>query len=123
METIRGTVTPHRGRGRQLGFPTANFPAPDQLTDGVYAGYCLYQNQRFPSAIFVGAAITFDETDRQVEVYVLDQAIDMTGPIIVELTQLIRPNRHFAESAELKQQIEEDIVLIRQCLQELLHNN
>lgn len=119
LYSLAGTINSYRGRGTELGFPTLNFPAPPDIQDGVYAGYCLYQQQRLPSAVFVGAAITFGETNRQVEVHILDRSIVITGTIVVKLMKYIRPNHQFNRIADLKKQIEQDLIAIRQCLPEL----
>lgn len=121
--SITGTITPHRGRGTTLGVPTLNFPAPANIPDGIYAGYCLNKQQRWPAAIFVGAAVTFAETERQVEVHILDQSIHITGTISVELITFIRSNQRFEQVDDLKKQMTQDLKQIRQCLLESLPNN
>lgn len=119
METIRGTVMPHRGRGTKLGVPTLNFPAPLNIQDGVYAGYVVKDQQRHPAAIFVGAAITFHETSRQVEAHVLDRSISLSGKITIELVQWLRGNQKFSSAEVLQKQMQQDIMTIKQCLPEL----
>lgn len=127
LHTITGRVAPHRGRGRQLGIPTINLPAPASVPDGIYAGVVFWQGQRLFAAVFVGAAITFGETERQVEAYLLDvtqaQTVDNWGEIKVELTHFIRSNQQFPDADRLKQQMDQDIIRIRQCLQESFKNN
>lgn len=115
---ITGSIRPHRGRGRQLGVPTLNLVAPAKLPDGIYAGFVLHNNQRCPAAIFVGAAITFGETERQVEAHLLDASVDMVGEITVECTHFIRLNQQFAQAEQLQQQMLQDIAEIKLCLQE-----
>ncbi len=122
-----GTIASHRGRGRQLAVPTLNITPPAEVPDGIYAGFVLHADpqgriQRFPAAIFVGAAITFGETDRQAEAHILDATVDMTGSITLELTHFIRPNQQFADAAALQEQMVWDIQTIKQCLQELSKN-
>lgn len=118
-----GPISAHRGRGRQLAVPTLNIQPPAEVPDGIYAGFVLKSTvqavQRFPAAIFVGAAITFGETERQAEAHVLDAAVDMTGEITLELTHFIRGNYQFPDAAALQTQMAKDIVEIKQCLQEL----
>lgn len=118
-----GAIAPHRGRGRQLAVPTLNIAPPAEVPDGIYAGFVLHadlhqQLQRWPAAIFVGAAITFGETERQAEAHILDAAVDMTGTITLELTHFIRPNQQFPDAAALQAQMAWDIAAIKQCLQE-----
>lgn len=76
---VSGRVARGDQRGRELGFPTANVPAPVAAAipaDGVYAGWLTRQDtgERFPAAISVGTNPTFDgERARRVEAYVLDR--------------------------------------------------
>lgn len=114
---ITGSVKPHRGRGRGLGVPTLNLEAPDTVPDGVYAGVVSSGQQQFPAAIFVGAAITFEETERQVEAHLLNAAVDISGVITVELTHWIRDNQKFKDATALQQQMAADLITIQQCLQ------
>ncbi len=76
---VRGVVVRGDGRGRELGFPTANVPTRGMTAapaDGVYAGWLrrLDTGERFPAAISVGTNPTFEgERERRVESYVLDR--------------------------------------------------
>ena len=110
-------IQPHRARGRSLGVPTINVPAPLDIADGVYAGFVKHQGLTFPAAIFVGAAITFGETERQVEAHILDADIDLQGGVVIICQQFIRPNQKFADAAALQTQMQQDIIAIKQCLQ------
>jgi len=123
LQTVTGIITPHRGRGTRLGVPTINLPAPADIPDGVYAGYVQHQSNRYPAAVFVGAAITFGEQDRQIEAHIIDQTITLTGAVTIDLIKCIRPNQRFPNSEQLQQQMQSDIRVIKQCLQELSQNN
>ena len=114
---IDGEVQAHRGRGRQLGVPTLNIPLTVNIPDGVYAGVVSSGSQRFSAAVFVGAAITFGETERQVEAHLLNADVDISGLITVELTHWIRDNQAFTDAAALQQQMATDLITIQQCLQ------
>lgn len=114
---ITGQVIPHRGRGRSLGVPTLNLAAADTVPDGVYAGVVSSSQQHFPAAVFVGAAITFGETERQVEAHLLNADVDINGVITVELTHWIRANQKFNDAAALQQQMAADLITVQQCLQ------
>lgn len=127
LHSISGVVVSHRGRGRQLGIPTINVAAPANVPDGIYAGVVFWNTFRFPAAVFVGAAVTFGETERQVEAYLLDtpqaQTVDNWGEVRLELTHFIRPNQKFPDADTLRRQMDQDIIQIRQCLQESSKNN
>lgn len=123
--TVTGTVQAHRGRGTKLGFPTVNLAltASTNIPHGVYAGYVAWPHHRQPAAIFVGPAITFDETDGQIEAYLLDWSGDLSNTAItIELQQWVRENQKFTSASALQQQINLDIKAIRQCLLELSKN-
>jgi len=122
LPTVTGTITPHTGRGRQLGIPTLNVTAPKDLADGVYAGYVVHEHVRYPAAIFVGAAITFGETTRQVEAHLLDVTVTLTDKITIELLQYLRGKQLFPDAESLQQQMEKDIIAVKQCLPELSQN-
>ncbi|QIK76937.1 bifunctional riboflavin kinase/FAD synthetase [Nocardioides piscis] len=90
--SLRGVVVKGDQRGRELGYPTANVPAPASAAvpeDGVYAGRLtrLDTGETFPAAISVGTNPTFDgERARRVESYVLDRDdLDLYG-VEVEVT-------------------------------------
>jgi len=129
-----GEVVSGRGRGEQLGFPTANLRPADQLlpADGVYAGWVTLVADRgtrrkagggtlaadgiYEGAINVGMRPTFHETERVMEVHLLDypgsgalygQALE------VAFVARIREERAFGSAAELKAQIAKDVAAVR----------
>ncbi|MFA9289355.1 MAG: riboflavin kinase, partial [Weeksellaceae bacterium] len=53
--TIHGTVIKHLGRGRDLGYPTANFPVTPETPEGIFVGYTKLDNRNLPALIFIGA--------------------------------------------------------------------
>ncbi|MBI1862541.1 riboflavin kinase [Candidatus Microgenomates bacterium] len=98
-----------KGRGRKLGYPTANIPAPAPLEDGIYVGYTFSDEHKLPSLVFVGASITFDETDRKAEIYALDFDGDLYGKSIsVELQKKLRGNKRFESEEALVAQMKRD---------------
>lgn len=73
MEQLTGVVTKFKGNGRKFGYPTANLAVHTNLKDGVYFGYSdLKEFSSHPSLIFVGTPTTVGDTDRRVEVHLLD---------------------------------------------------
>lgn len=89
----------------------------------MYAGYVWLDQTRYAAAIFVGPAITFHETDVQLEAHVLDapaqlsQAIKTTAT--VECIEWLRANQKFVTPEALQQQMALDIKHVRLCLQAL----
>lgn len=78
--TVEGEIVHGHARGRELGFPTANF-APDAQgmipADGVYAGWFTdATGQRLPTAISVGSNPTFNDVVRTVEAHIFDRPQD-----------------------------------------------
>jgi len=75
--TVEGEIVHGHARGRELGFPTANFAASAQgmiPADGVYAGWFTdATGQRLPAAISVGSNPTFNDVVRTVEAHIFDR--------------------------------------------------
>ncbi len=106
------------GRGRKLGFPTANVRiGPDvELADGVYAGFVeLEDGTRHLAAISVGRRPHYYEAgERLVEACLLDFDRDLYGARIrVEVGTLVREQRSYGTEDELVEQIASDIKAIR----------
>lgn len=113
-----GIVEPGAGRGKSLGYPTANIVASEEIPTGIYAGYVIYKAQRYPAAIFCGSAETFNDTVPKIEAYILDFSEDLYNKsITVELSEKIRDSKKFKTTEQLAQAIEQDIKDIRICLQ------
>jgi riboflavin kinase/FMN adenylyltransferase len=102
---FKGIVKRYSGRGRQLGFPTANIQAPKDLSDGLYVGLA---NDK-PSLIFIGANQTFGETDRRAEIYILDFNDDLYDKLIeIETLKKLRDVIKFETKEELITQMKKD---------------
>ena len=102
-KSITGIVKKNLGRGTRLGFPTANIHiAEENLDEGIYAALTDYQATKYPSLAFIGAAETFGEEDKKLEVYVLDFNRDLYGQkITVQLVEKLRGAKKFASEEEL----------------------
>ena len=77
---IDGTVTRGAGRGRELGFPTANLTTENELLPpaGVYATAAAIDGVAHPSVTNVGLRPTFGDVDRtQIETHLLDSTRDL----------------------------------------------
>jgi riboflavin kinase/FMN adenylyltransferase len=122
---LRGTVEAGAGRGRPLGFPTANVALPPRLAwpaDAVYAGWYLRPDgTRHAAAINIGRRPTFVEhaTHSTVEAHLLDLAhdVDLTGePARVQFVHLLRSEQRFASADALVTQLRRDIAHAREVL-------
>ena len=118
---LRGVVVRGLGRGRELGFPTANLEAATAGVvppDGVYAGWLVRgggtdeEGQRLPAAISIGTNPTFDDVpQRTVEAHVLGRA-DLNlydEEVGVELVERLRPMLAFDGLDPLLVQMRADI--------------
>lgn len=113
---LNGEVIKGFQRGRQLGFPTANFDCGDQLVpaDGVYAGCCVIDGQPYAAAVSIGSTPTFSERRYQVEVHLLDFDGDLYGQsLAVTLPRWVRDQRKFPSLDHLRAQLERDLRTVR----------
>ncbi len=109
----RGVVVYGEGRGRKLGFPTANLKLENKiaLPYGVYATWAVLEGKIMPSVTNVGVRPTFVgaegvELPALVETHLLDVTIDLYGkPLEVRFVQKLREERRFGGIDALKAQI------------------
>jgi riboflavin kinase/FMN adenylyltransferase len=106
---VEGIVVRGDGRGRELGFPTANLDVPKGLLvppDGVYAGWV--RDRR--AAVSIGTNPHFDGVERRVEAHLLDFDGDLYGRrLVVELWSPIRGQRRFDSLEGLVAAIGDDV--------------
>lgn len=109
---VRGVVVRGDGRGRELGFPTANLGQVTGLVpaDGVYAGR-LRHGEVYPAAISVGTNPTFDGADRRVEAHVLgrDDLELYDAEVVVEFVDRLRAMVRYTSVEELITQMHDDV--------------
>lgn len=113
-----GTVVRGDGRGATLGFPTANVAVQAAVMppDGVYAVEAILDGRVFPAVANLGSRPTFGK-GQALEVHLLDFTGDLYGrELEVTWKHRLRDVRTFADVAELKAQIAQDIAAARQCL-------
>lgn len=119
---VSGVVRRGDGRGKGLGFPTANVPVDESFAvppDGVYAGYVVVDDARHPAAISVGTNPTFGGVERRVESFVLDTpgGIDLYDrEIRVEFVQRLRGMETFDGVDALVAQMHDDVAVARELL-------
>lgn len=118
---LSGIVVHGDHRGRELGFPTANLQwqgTPVVPGDGVYAGWLVYGNQRYPAAISVGTNPQFAGVERRVESYVLDRSdLDLYGhEITVIFIEQLRGQMTFDGLEGLIDQMNTDVANTRAVL-------
>lgn len=111
---LSGRVVKGAGRGKIIGFPTANLEIESQRLipgNGVYASYVTRRGQRLKSITNIGFNPTFTDTKvKQVETFILDFSDDLYGEVLkVELSQKIRDEKKFSSASELVAQITADV--------------
>ena len=113
---VFGEVVRGDGRGRSIGFPTANIALADQLMpgEGVYGGRAIVGDVARPCAISVGHTPTFGGTEERVEAHLLDFDGDLYGQIMrVEFETFVRQQRKFESAAALSKQLCRDVDAVR----------
>jgi riboflavin kinase / FMN adenylyltransferase len=111
---IDGTVVPGAGRGKTIGFPTANIDTPNELkpAPGVYAVRVrdLKSPTWFGGAANIGVKPTFGGGEVTIEAHLFDFSGDLYGKHLrVEFLERLRSEKRFASVAELSAQIERDV--------------
>jgi riboflavin kinase/FMN adenylyltransferase len=110
--SIAGPVTSGAGRGRTLGFPTANVESerPVLVARGVYRGRMLVDAAAHPAVVNVGVRPTFGETTLAVEAHLLDFSGDLYGRRVrLEFLERLRDEMRFPSVEALKAQVARDI--------------
>lgn len=111
---VEGIVVHGDGRGRALGFPTANLDVPAGLLvppDGVYAGWTRGRK----AAVSIGTNPHFDGVERRVEAHLLDFDDDLYDQrLVVELWSWVREQRRFDSLDELVGAIGADVERTRE---------
>jgi riboflavin kinase / FMN adenylyltransferase len=116
-----GVVVRGDGRGRELGFPTANLmtgPHTAVPADGVYAAWLVRERgERRMAAVSIGTNPTFSGRQRQVEAYVLDFDEDLYGERLgLDFVRRLREMRTYPSVDPLLKQINEDVNQTRASL-------
>jgi riboflavin kinase / FMN adenylyltransferase len=110
---IDGRVIRGEGRGRQLGYPTANLETENELVppNGVYATTAQCDGVIHPSITNIGVRPTFGDGGRPVvETHLLDLDRDLyDSPVRLGFVQRLRDERRFETVDLLRAQIAADV--------------
>lgn len=123
---VDGVVEAGEGRGRVLGFPTANVASTNETlpASGVYA--CLFAAGGEPAREAVanlGTRPTFEEgaAAPRLEVHVLDTDRDLYGRAVrTTFVARLRGEQRFADADALSRQIDADVARAREVLADAL---
>ena len=117
--SVIGRVVRGEGRGRQIGFPTANIDTGNQVLppNGVYAIYVKLDGRSIGGVLNMGVRPTFGALKFQVEAHLFDFAEDVYDrEVEVFFLSHIRDERKFPNPDALVVQIQRDAAAARQIL-------
>lgn len=118
---VTGQVQRGAGRGRTLGFPTANLKPKDPLilAPGVYAAQATWDDKRGDAVVNVGYRPTFGEEQYWIETFVFDFSGDLYDrDFSVAFLRRIRREMKFSGVDALKEQVGRDMAAARRLLAE-----
>lgn len=115
--SIDGIVVKGAGRGKKIGFPTANIKSEEKvfLKNGVYSVFVYIGKEKYLGALSCGTNPTFQTSGNKViEVHLINFDKEIYGSeITVEFIERLRDEIHFDNVSSLIKQIEKDIELIK----------
>jgi riboflavin kinase/FMN adenylyltransferase len=123
---VSGTVVHGKGRGRSLGFPTANLDLWPELAlpaYGIYAARVTHAGRRYAGATSIGVRPTFANGtahEATVETHLLDFDGDLYGATLeLEFAARLREEIRFPNADALCEQMKQDVAQTRRILQEV----
>lgn len=120
---LRGVVEAGDGRGRTIGFPTANLSFSEELAvpaRGVYAVRVIVGHLLIPGVVNIGVRPTFGGGGLVVEVHLLDFDGDLYGrQLSVQFHARLRDEQRFGGIDELVAQLDRDVETARESLGEI----
>jgi riboflavin kinase/FMN adenylyltransferase len=127
---LEGIVVRGDGRGRELGYPTANLSVPKYAAipaDGIYACWFVHTGsaqpdshepeRRLRAAVSVGTNPTFSGRERRIEAFVLDLDEDLYGQrVALDFVTRLRDMEKFESIDALVEQVGVDVRRTREFL-------
>lgn len=123
---LEGIVVRGDGRGRELGYPTANLSTARHAAvpaDGVYACWFVHhvpphaEPKRLMAAVSVGTNPTFSGRERRVEAFVLDLDEDLYGQrVALDFVSRLRDMERYDSIDALVDQVGKDVDRTRELL-------
>jgi riboflavin kinase/FMN adenylyltransferase len=118
---LHGLVVRGDGRGRKLGFPTANLAvaSSEKLipASGIYAVRGVTRGGTFDGALHLGPRPTFRGSPPSIELHLLDFDGDLYGENVrVDFVRRLREVRPFDSAAALVAQMKDDVAEARRVL-------
>jgi len=122
---VCGQVVRGHGRGRQLGYPTANLAPRTGIVlpcDGIYAVQVEVGRRQLGGMMHVGPAPTFGIADRRLEVYLFDfHGSLLSETIAVRFVARLRDVKRFGSPDQLILQMKDDERRSRSLLERTSH--
>jgi len=118
---IDGNVVEGEGRGKALGYPTANLLPGEKLIpgNGVYAVRVERSGETWPGIVYIGTQPTFQNAIRQIEIHLFDYQGNLYGEALrVRFYGRVRGEMKFSDSAELVTRIGKDIQIAKKILEQ-----
>ena len=115
---LDGEVVTGHGRGKGLGYPTANLRTWPRLLlpgQGIYVGVAEHLGRRYRTALDVGTNPTFGVEPLHVEAFLLDyEGADLPGePLSIEFWARLRDEERYEDIEALVEAIEDDVAQAR----------
>jgi riboflavin kinase/FMN adenylyltransferase len=115
---LDGEVVTGHGRGKGLGYPTANLRTWPRLLlpgQGIYAGVAEHRGRRYRTALDVGTNPTFGVEPLHVEAFLLEfEGDDLPGePLGIEFWARLRDEERYEDIEALVEAIEDDVARAR----------
>lgn len=125
--SFKGVIVRGDGRGRKLGFPTANISVDDQdkliPAKGIYAAECIVENEKHFGLLSLGSRPTFHKDGEIIpEFYIFDFDKDIYDQVMqVNLVEKIRDEEKFKSVDDLIIQMKKDEETGRKILSKLIN--
>ena len=124
--SIMGEVVKGEGRGRQIGFPTANIDAGNQMLppSGVYAVQVKLDGCMFAGVLNMGTRPTFDGEKFQIETHLFNfEKVIYGKKIEISFIEKIRAEQKFPNPEMLVNQIKRDVTMAKAILNRMKDRN
>lgn len=117
---LRGTVVHGDGRGRKLGFPTANLHVQENImlpAQGVYLTQAVTEDMQSWALTNIGRRPTFQKNELTVEIHLLEQNKNLyQQELRVYFLHRLREEQTFGTAEELVEQIHRDVQQARHLI-------
>lgn len=125
--SFKGLIVRGDGRGKKLGFPTANISidSEDKLipAKGIYAGECIVEGEKHYGLLSLGSRPTFHKDGEVIpEFYIFDFDRDIYDKVMqVNMVEKIRDEKKFNSVDELISQMKNDEEIGKEILSKLIN--